>query len=212
MSKDTRSLKELERLAKIYEPLNPQEEDRIVRKAVKGDTEAREKLIKHNARKILFFSKMLAFGAQQPMKEALSYYKGTLSIDDAISETLHAFWKALRYFDPERNSPIAKKKVKFSSWVNLIIRQHLRDVAIKAGKRKFREDEERKRATYVPTGDVDKDLATERFIELLESLPKADRKTLYAGRSKYKPYQKALKKLKSKVSDKEWEDMRRLLF
>lgn len=211
---ETIFLKEIERMAEIYPPLTAKEEDQLARKAATGDKEARELLIKHNARRVLFFAKMLAFGSQQPMKEALSYYTGRLSIDEALSEAMMALWKAIWYFNPEKYSTVAKKKVKFSSWANFVMRQHLRGVAVKKMKEQDTESYEewkRVKVEFPIEKEPDQVLAEERFWEIFSQLSDEDQEALLTLPYTRKAYKAAIKKLKELASEEEWRILRRLL-
>lgn len=215
MTQTTRSLKELEKTAELFPPLSKTEEEKLARRAASGDKHAQELLFLHNSRRVLFFAKMLAFGSRQPMKEALSYYKGVLTIDDAISEAMMGLWKAIHYFDPDRYSPVAKKKVNFSAWANFIMRQHLRGVAVKKQKEvvpeRF-EDWKQDKMRGLPVVDPDKKLAEDRFWDLFMSLSNRDQMALLKKPRNTNAYKNALTRLKNKTTEKEWEEMLKLLY
>ena len=148
------------------------------------------------------------------MKEALSYYKGVLTIDDAISEAMLGLWKAIHYFNPDKYSPIAKKKVSFSAWANFIMRQHLRGVAVKKQKEMVPESYEgwkQDKMRGLPVVMPDKKLAEDRFWELFMSLSDEEQMAILKGQKRSHARRDALDKLRGMTSEEEWRELRRLL-
>lgn len=164
-----------EELSQRYPSYSYEEEAIVAAKAARGDKIAFEALLNHNAGRILFFARRAAHGTRGPESNVFDYTKNSINMDDAICIALQGLMKAIRTFNPDRYGEVHKgKKVRFSSWANLLIKRDLINFGAKEHRRIKKESKfplsERNGSLIIPSPEVG--LAKERFWEIVAQTPR----------------------------------------
>jgi len=175
---------EYKQLSIRYPNLSAEEEDRLARRAVKGDEKAIDLLVKHNANRILFFANM-AHHCGGNKEDFFTHTAHPVRLDDAICVAAEALVFAIKKFDPDKPRKGVKGTVRFTSWANLIIRQRVYRFVAQEKKRADRRQEYVARCRQIPRTDLspgpESILAQDRLWSMIESLPDELQTSLLKG-------------------------------
>jgi len=168
-------IEKYEKIVERYPAYTYAEEEPVARLASQGDEQAFSDLVNHNAGRILFFARRAAHGTTGPESNVFDYTKNSISMDDAICVAMQSLMKSIMTFNPDRYGDVHKyKKVRFSSWANLLMKRDLISFGVKEHRRIAKESKfsipENAATLIEPSPDVA--LAKERFWEIVEQLPK----------------------------------------
>jgi len=131
---------EFKKYTKQFPPITREREQELLARIREGDEEATELLIKHNSRRILRLAHQALTG-HTPIGHNAAWARwvcGNLPLDDCIMIAAEAFLEAARLYDPYRYSHIAKARVRFGSWANMIMQQRLRRALVREKLRRER--------------------------------------------------------------------------
>ncbi|MCS7240888.1 MAG: hypothetical protein NZ651_06570 [Candidatus Bipolaricaulota bacterium] len=131
------SYEELKKLAQVYPPLSPAEQEALAVRAANGDREAEELLIRHNAKRLLYFLEV--FTPDGPGRRWIApddwkmrsvnkwrkFAPKSLKAEDILSAAQYGLLKAIRSYRPMPGS-----FSNFNRYANIVIFreiQHLRE-------------------------------------------------------------------------------------
>ncbi len=131
------SYKELVKLAKVYPPLTPEEQEYLAVRAAQGDKAAEEKLILHNIRRLLYFVEVFTPGGPgrrhipeddarlRAINRWREFAPRSITPDDILSAAQFALLKAVRTY-----RPMPGTRMTFNRYANILIFreiQHMRE-------------------------------------------------------------------------------------
>lgn len=142
----SRTYQEYQKMAKAYPPLSKFEQEVLASEAALGDPNAKERLFKHNAKRLLYFADLYATDNPQPtdrlplggsprkkyMQRWKKYAPTTLTTDEVLSAAAIGLWKAIETFDPSRGV--------FNQHANVLIWQSIQDLRVREEKQQERID------------------------------------------------------------------------
>lgn len=131
------SYKELQKLAAVYPPLTPDQQERLAILAAQGDRQAEEKLILHNVKRLLYFVEVFTPGGPgrrhiprgdarlRAINKWRDFAPKSLTAEDILSAAQFGLLKAVRTY-----RPLPGVNMTFNRYANILIFreiQHLRE-------------------------------------------------------------------------------------